>query len=113
MIRTQMPGAKPPEPVLSGFRFMVIDDSPHMIELIARFLKHFGCRDNATAESAELALSRCSPKHPFDAFICDFNMRPVNGIELLKSIRMGSHPQVARDQRFLMITGHGDSEVVR
>ena len=36
----------------------------------------------------------------------------MNGIELLKSIRTGRHPQVARDQTFLMITGHGDTEVV-
>jgi DNA-binding NarL/FixJ family response regulator len=113
MIRTQVPGTKAPDLTLSRSRFIVIDDNPHMLELIIRFLRHFGCRDNATAESAEIALARCSAKHPFDAFICDFNMRPMNGIELLKSIRMGKHPQVPRDQPFLMLTGHGEAEVVR
>jgi len=61
----------------------------------------------------EAALLRCAGRSEFDCIVCDFNMQPVNGIQFLQAIRGGKRPEIPRDQRFLLLTGHGDMEVVK
>ncbi|MGE4064480.1 MAG: response regulator [Rhodospirillaceae bacterium] len=99
--------------VLSGKRFLVVDDHSYMIEVIAEILKHFGADAVDRAESAEAAVIRVSPRAPFDVIVCDFNMKPINGIQLLQAIRSGKHREIKRDQRFILLTGHGEMDVVR
>jgi len=98
---------------LAGRRFLVVDDHPHMIDVICEILRHFGARDPAKAASAEAALAKCSKREPFDCVVCDFNMEPVNGLQVLQAIRMGTQPQVARDQPFILLTGHAEIDVVK
>ena len=98
---------------LKGRRFLVIDDHGYMIEVIAEILKHFGADAVDRAESAEAGVIRIVPREPFDIIVCDFNMKPVNGIQLLQAIRAGKHRDIKRDQRFILLTGHGEMDVVK
>jgi CheY-like chemotaxis protein len=98
---------------LRGRRFLVVDDHGYMIDVIAEILKHFGAATIDRAESVDAAIARVSPRAPFDAIICDFNMKPVNGIQLLQTIRTGKHRDILRDQCFILLTGHGEMDVVR
>ncbi len=99
--------------VLAGRRFLVVDDHPHMIDVVCEILRHFGASDLVKAVSAEEALAKCSKRDPFDCVVCDFNMKPINGLQVLQSIRMGTQPHVARDQPFILLTGHGEIDVVK
>lgn len=98
---------------LNGRRFMVIDDHPYMVDVIAEILKHFGAGETARAESADKALLCVNPRAAYDVIICDFNMKPMNGIQFLQAIRSGKHPEIKREQRFILLTGHGEMDVVR
>lgn len=97
----------------AGRRFLVVDDHPYMIDVICEMLRHYGAADPAKAVSASAGLAQCTRRDPFDCIICDFNMKPINGIQVLQAIRAGKHPAVARDQPFVLLTGHGDLEVVK
>lgn len=98
---------------LTGKRFLVVDDQAYMIDVIGEMLRHHGAADVVRAESVEIAAARLDPHAPCDSIICDFNMKPVNGIQFLQAIRAGRLAHVKRDQRFILLTGHGDMEVVR
>lgn len=98
---------------LKGRRFLVVDDHGYMIDVIAEILKHYGAATIDRAENVDAAIARVRPREPFDAIICDFNMQPINGIQLLQSIRTGSHRDILRDQCFILLTGHGEMDVVR
>lgn len=99
--------------ILNGRRFLVVDDHGYMIDVINEILKHFGADDTVRAESVDAALGRIDPRRAFDVMVCDFNMKPVNGIQFLQTIRAGRHPHIKRDQRFILLTGHGEMDVVR
>ncbi len=99
--------------ILKGRRFLVVDDHSYMIDVICEMLRHFGAVDPVRAESADAALAACGAHISYDGIICDFNMKPINGLQLLQIIRAGKRPGVARDQRFVLVTGHGELDVVK
>lgn len=98
---------------LNGKRFLVVDDQGYMIDVIAEILRHFGAAGVDRAESADAAVMRAVPRGPFDVIVCDFNMTPINGLQLLQAIRAGRHRDIKRDQRFILLTGHGEMNVVK
>lgn len=99
--------------VLNGKRFLVIDDHGYMIDVISEILKHFGADVVDRAESADAGVIRVGPRAAFDVIVCDFNMKPTNGIQFLQAIRAGKHRDIKRDQRFILLTGHGEMDVVK
>jgi DNA-binding NtrC family response regulator len=102
----------PSRPNLNGRHFLIVDDEPHMLEVIADILRHFGATNVERAGGVEAALAKCGP-NGFDCIISDFNMKPENGLQFLQSIRQGKRSRLPRDQRFVLITGHGEIEVVK
>ena len=98
---------------LAKRRFLVVDDQSYMIDVICEMLRHYGAADPVKAVSAGAALAQCTLRDPFDCIVCDFNMNPTNGLQVLQSIRAGKAPTVPRDQRFVLLTGHGDLDVVK
>jgi CheY-like chemotaxis protein len=108
-----LPGDNKDRTALAGLRFLVVDDHAYMIDVICEILRHYGAAETARAESVDAALTRISPRMQFDCIICDFNMKPVNGLKFLQVIRSGKRADIARDQRFVLLTGHGDMEVVK
>ena len=99
--------------LLAGRRVLVIDDQSYMIDVVAEMLRHFSAEDVVRAESVEVAIARFGPQSAFDCVICDFNMKPINGIQFLQAIRAGKVAHIKRDQHFVLLTGHGDMDVVR
>jgi DNA-binding NarL/FixJ family response regulator len=96
----------------AGKRFLVVDDMPEMTETVIRMLKHYGASDFFRSANAEEALA-IAAWEKIDCIISDFNMAPLNGLEFLAKIRTGAQPGIPRDQRFILVTGHGDADVVR
>ncbi|MGE3335601.1 MAG: response regulator [Rhodospirillaceae bacterium] len=99
--------------ILNGRRFLVVDDHGYMIDVINEILKHFGADETVRADSVGTALGRIDARRGVDVIICDFNMKPINGIQFLQTIRTGKNPHIKRDQRFILLTGHGEMDVVR
>jgi len=98
----------------SARRFLVIDDEPFMRSLVERMLRELKPAAILAAQNGSHALSFFKDElSRFDVIISDYNMKPVNGLQLLQAIRTGAVPRIPRDQRFIMLTGFGESEVVK
>ena len=113
MVEPDTSGGARDRQAFAGKRFLVVDDHPYMIDVICEMLRHYGAVEPLKAISASAGLAQCTRRDPFDCIVCDFNMKPTNGVQVLQSIRAGKLPAVARDQPFLLLTGHGDLEVVK
>jgi CheY-like chemotaxis protein len=100
------------QPDFSGKRFLVVDDMPEMTETVIRMLKHHGAGDLFRSTNAEEALAVVA-RQKADCIISDFNMTPLTGLEFLSKIRTGAQAGIPRDQRLILLTGHGEAEVVR
>lgn len=93
--------------------FIVVDDEPPIVKLIAALLNNAGAKKIYQANSAATTLSILTDyNEKIDCVISDHGMEPLTGLELLQKIRVGTNPGISRNLRFLMLTGHGDKEVV-
>lgn len=93
-------------------RFLVVDDMPEMTETVIRMLKHHGASEFFRSANVEEALA-IAARQKLDCIISDFNMTPLTGLQFLSRIRTGAQPGIPRDQRFILLTGHGEAEIVR
>jgi two-component system chemotaxis response regulator CheY len=99
--------------LLAGKRVLVVDDQSYMVDVVCEMVRHFSAEDTVRAESIEAAVARFGPHEAFDCVICDFNMKPINGIQFLQAIRAGKLVHIKRDQHFILLTGHADLDVVK
>ncbi len=69
-------------------RILAIDDDPNFRGLLQVFLARLNFHDVEFAASGPEALHAIatSPK-PFECFLCDIQMEPINGIDLVRRIR--------------------------
>lgn len=101
----------------SGFQFrdvrcLVVDDEGFSRGAVQRILQNLDCHDVEAAAGGRSALDIMSNTvSSFDIVLCDFEMPGMNGLEVLKSIRMGV-PGVARDTPFIMLTNHSERYIV-
>jgi two-component system, chemotaxis family, chemotaxis protein CheY len=101
-------------PDYSSKNFLIVDDEPFMLSLIDRMLKQ--CGATHITKAAEGLSGLKTIKDSFtqaDCIISDCNMKPVNGLQFLQAVRTGLNPKIPREQAFLMVTGQGDTDVVR
>jgi len=96
----------------SAQRFLVVDDKPFLRNLIHGMLVRCHAGDIVHAGDGVQALDILSAGK-MNFVLCDWNMAPMNGLELLRSLRAGQVMGVPRDVRFVMLTGYGDEKVVR
>jgi DNA-binding response OmpR family regulator len=81
-------------------RVLVIDDEKNIRLTFSEILTQMAF-DTRTAASGEEALAKFE-KTNFDLVLLDFRMAGIDGIEVLRRIRVG-HPKV----RVIMVTAHG------
>jgi DNA-binding NarL/FixJ family response regulator len=98
----------------SAHRFLIADDKPYLRNLIQSMLVRCQARDvDHAADGAEAIEVLNEARGAIDCVLCASNMEPMDGVELLKSVRAGDVRHTPRDQRFIMLTGHGEDSVVR
>jgi two-component system chemotaxis response regulator CheY len=92
--------------------FLVVDDEPFIRTVVARFLKGSGAANVVEAADGGAAIAALAD-YPlaFDAVITDISMGPVNGIELLRAIRVGQDG-LKRNTPVLMLTVHSEADLV-
>ncbi len=99
-------------PDFSSHRFLLVDDEPFLLETHERVLKRCKPGDIVTTGdggSALRAIKDASTR--FDCIITDFDMKPINGLQLLSAIRLGVNPMIPRNQPVIMLTGNLDADV--
>ena len=94
-------------------QILIADDQRFILSLLFQILKDLGVKsDNiyqvTSAEDALKVLKGVS----VDVVVCDINMGPRSGLDLLKQIRIGQ-AGIARDLPFILLTAHGDSATVK
>lgn len=70
----------------AGVSVLVVEDNDFVRDLVASQLKQIGFTRIRTAPDGDTALSICAEAPP-GLMICDINMEPMNGFELIQRLR--------------------------
>lgn len=98
-----------------SFRFdrisvLVVDDSPHMLNLLSDILRGLGTGTIHTALDAVDAFKEIAITRP-DLVICDQAMEPICGVEFTQMLRTSrDSPDI--HVPIIMVTGYCDSQTV-
>src|SRR5579859_3244189 len=95
------------KPLLDGKRVLIADDDDFSRKIVAGMIEKLGCPQPMLVGDGDTAELAFKERGPFDVAILDFRMPGRNGLEILKSIRVGEGP-APREQRLMMLTGSGD-----
>jgi len=96
-------------PVAHSLKVLIVDDQASMRGLMRYSLQQLGIRNVEEAKDGSQAL-QILQSSKFDIVLSDWNMEPVDGLELLKTIR--SNPLTQRTP-FIMSTGNKEREKVQ
>jgi two-component system, chemotaxis family, chemotaxis protein CheY len=80
---------------------LVVDDQTIMLDLVRRILSRLGFEQIDQELDGEKAFAKLQSR-PYNLVICDMHMKPVTGLQLLRSVRQD---QVLKRTRFLLMTG--------
>jgi two-component system chemotaxis response regulator CheY len=96
------------------FRALVVEDDSTtrlMLRKMLEELEFAGIETSAGAEGAKAEFQKSTDLWP-DVILCDVNMRPVGGLELVAWMR--AQPTIAaREIPIIMVTAHSDAPIVR
>lgn len=90
---------------------MVVDDNQHMRALLLSILHALGFRRIREFADGETALRNIDQVEP-DIVITDWHMEPMNGMDLVRSIRAAAN-ETTRYVPIIMLTGHSEADRVR
>jgi two-component system, chemotaxis family, chemotaxis protein CheY len=87
---------------------LVVDDQPIMVDLTRRILSRLGFEQIDHEPDGEKALVRLRSR-AYQLVICDMHMQPINGLQLLRSVRQDKS---LSGTRFLLMTGSVEPSTV-
>lgn len=97
---------------LATLRVLVADRDQRTASLLQRILFSFGFRVMDVTTSGEMAIVLLKSRH-YDILITEWNMVPVDGITLVRTIRNAQDDKrIPRDIPILMLTGRSDKHSV-
>jgi CheY-like chemotaxis protein len=96
---------------LSALTVMVVDDSAGMRQLMASVLQSLGIRHVQLADNGNEALA-LHRQGKSDLCIVDWEMRPMDGLTLIREIRRASNQALAFVP-IVVLTAHSSPQVVR
>lgn len=86
---------------VSARRWMVVDDTPAVLEAVAMLLESLGCAEVSRFNSAEEALEAfTADPEGYELIVTDFNMPGMTGLELCEVIH-----DISPWQKLLLATG--------
>lgn len=88
---------------------LVVDDHTIMVRIIQKLLTSIGFSNLDEAGSGAAALAKLGAKR-YGLVICDWNMEPMSGFDLLTKVRSGEEKM--RAMRFIMVTADPKTENV-
>ncbi|MDX2143549.1 MAG: response regulator [Rhodospirillaceae bacterium] len=101
-------------PDYGGKKFLVADDKAFVRGLVQSMLLRLNVRHIKHAANGREAIAALqSAGGQYDCILSDWNMEPVSGLELLRTVRCGAAGGARPDTCFIMLTGHADADVVK
>ena len=100
-------------PDYSFKRFLIVYDQAFMLGHLERLLKLCKTGHIVKANDGGTALRAIEDEpNQCDCVITDFDMKPLNGLQLLSAMRLGTNPGTPHEQRLIMLTGNSDAAVI-
>ncbi|MBI1954026.1 MAG: response regulator [Proteobacteria bacterium] len=93
---------------VTSTRILIVDDYKTMLRIIGNLLRQLGFQHIDEVTDGLSALEKIR-SIKYDLIISDWNMEPMTGLELLKSIRSD---ELTRSLPFIMITAESKTENV-
>lgn len=87
---------------------LIVDDYKTMLRIIKNLLAQLGFKNVEEATDGKMALEKLEQKE-YKLVISDWNMEPMSGLELLKTIRASDN---MKDLPFIMITAETKTDNV-
>ena len=90
--------------------FLIVEDNAHMRLMVRSILSALGAHSIKDAENAKSAFEILGA-FPIDIVICDWQMKPVNGLDFVRAIRTGKNspnPLIP----IIMLTAHSEMKRV-
>lgn len=93
--------------------FLVVDDKPQFRNMVHSALagRTAGITDASSVDRAITLLNQ--PAHEIACVICDWDLSPVGGLELLRMIRCGAIANASPLTSFVILTTRADSAAVK
>jgi two-component system chemotaxis response regulator CheY len=95
---------------LADLRILIVDDDQFMREMIKQIIHSFGVDTIEMADAGESGLDLVASFKP-DVMLCDIEMSPMSGIELLRRVRRHADAKL-RETAVIMLTGHAEMRLV-
>jgi two-component system chemotaxis response regulator CheY len=95
---------------LADLRILIVDDDQFMREMTKQIVHAFGVYAIELADTGASGLELIASFSP-DVVLCDIEMSPMSGIELLRRVRHHADAKL-RDTAVIMLTGHAEMKVV-
>jgi two-component system, chemotaxis family, chemotaxis protein CheY len=89
---------------LHNLTALIVDDNSHMTRLLHALLVAYGLRDVHEASDGRSGIKVLNAVKP-DFVLCDYDMKPMNGIGFVKLVRRNCPPPLAWIP-IIMITAH-------
>jgi len=91
-----------------NMRVMIVDDYNTMLRIMRNLLRQLDFNNVEEATNGETALNALR-REPFDLIISDWNMAPMTGLDLLRSVR---GEEKLKRIPFIMVTAESKTENV-
>ena len=104
---------------LQSLGILVVDDHKFLRSAVRQILRNFECRHVYEASDGTHAVDVISQKcavfdgeHSLDLILCDIEMKPMNGLKLVRAIRAGL-TEAPYDIPIIMLTVHSEPDMVK
>ncbi|MBV8678920.1 MAG: response regulator [Aquitalea sp.] len=93
---------------LDKIKILLVDDQSLVRTLLSQALQAMGVRAEHISQAPDGSTAmRTLDMRVFDLVLCDVEMKPMNGLDLLKELRCG-HTMNASNLPFIILSGHAD-----
>ncbi len=91
-----------------NINILIVDDYKTMLRIIRSLLTQIGFNNVDEAANGSMAMEKIKEKK-YGLIISDWNMEPMSGLELLKSVRAN---ETTKNTPFIMVTAESKTENV-
>ena len=99
-------------PTLERLRVLIIEDQPHMRQLVRHTLSRLGIRHVYEAEEGGAGLRMTIRVRP-EIVLCDVHMEPVGGLDYLENLRDFQNPEIALTPVIFLTMDAAEETVMR
>jgi CheY-like chemotaxis protein len=98
----------------SETRFLVVDDKAFIRTIVQNMLLRLKVKSVLQAANGAEAVKLLNKySYRIGCIVSDWNMDPIGGLELLRTVRTGAIAGLPRETCFIMLTGHAKEHVVK